>query len=206
MILSASWDDGATTDFKMAELMQKYHIPTIFYWPSKIGQHKNMGRAKSFLTIPECIELSKSFEIGSHSMTHQFMNKMNIAMISNEISESRKFWQDTVSQPIYSFAYPKNSLSNLTKALVKGAGYANARTTTIGYLNPGDDLFSINCTINVGNNRLEYDGKSWFLFFEEMLPKIQADSVFHIFGNSWEIDENNEWDQLETMIRKLSEF
>lgn len=202
-MLLASWDDGAKTDLRMAELMQKYNIPTIFYWPSKLGNHKNTGKAKSFLSTEECKELSKNFEIGSHSMTHQFMNKLSIAKIANEIHESRKFWQDTTGQPIDSFAYPKNSLNSLTKALVKGAGYTNARTNNVGSLTPGDDLFSKKCTLQIALNRLEYNNKSWVLYADELMEKINADSIFHIFGCSWEVDVYKEWDRLEDLIKCL---
>lgn len=203
MILSASWDDGAKTDLRMAELMQKYNIPTIFYWPSKLGTHKNIGKAKSFLTIAECKELSNSFEIGSHSMTHQFMNKLSIAKVANEIHESRKFWQDCTGQAVESFAYPKNSLTSLTKALVKGAGYKNARTSMIGGLVPSEDKFETKCTLQVAINRLEYNNKSWVLFADEMIEKVTNDSVFHLFGCSWEVDAFGEWNRLEDLLKQL---
>ena len=40
MKITASWDDGTTADLKMAELMVKYVIPTIFYWPENIKESK----------------------------------------------------------------------------------------------------------------------------------------------------------------------
>jgi len=203
MILLASWDDGAKTDLRMAELMQKYNISCTFYWPSMLGSHKNRGKAKSFLTIDECKELAKSFEIGSHSMSHNFMNKLDIARISNEIHESRKFWQDCTGQSINSFAYPKDSLSNLTKTLVKGAGYTNARSSQVCSLTPGEDLFAKKCTLQIGINRLEYNNKSWVLFADEIMKQVTDDSVFHLFGCSWEIDAFNEWDRLEHLLKQL---
>lgn len=205
MILLASWDDGARTDLRMAELMQKYNIPTIFYWPSMLGKHKNPGKAKSFLSIDECKELAKTFEIGSHSMTHQFMNKLDIARVTNEIHESRRVWQDHTGQPIDSFAYPKDSYGNLTRVLVKGAGYKSARTNNVASLTPGDDPFATKCTLQIAINRLEYDYKSWVLFADEMIEKITEDSIFHIFGCSWEVEEYGEWERLEDLLKRLVE-
>lgn len=203
MILLASWDDGAKTDLKMAELMKKYNVPTTFYWPALLGKHKNIGKAKSWLSIDECKELAKDFEIGSHSMTHQFMNNMDIARVTNEIHESKKRLQDITGQAINSFAYPKNSLSSLTKCLIKGGGYTNARTSGVGSLTPGDDPFAKKCTLQVALNRLEYNYKSWVLYAEEMLQAVKDDSVFHIFGCSWEVEEFKEWDRLEDLLKTL---
>lgn len=203
MILLASWDDGAKTDLKMAELMKKYNIPTIFYWPSMLGKHKNLGKAKSWLSEDECKELARDFEIGSHSMTHQFMNKMDVARVTNEIHESRRKWQDFTGQAVNSFAYPKDSFSNLTKCLIKGAGYTNARTSNVGSLTPGNDLFAKKCTLNIAINRLEYNYKSWVLYADEMLQAVKEDSVFHIFGCSWEVEEYGEWERLEELIKTL---
>lgn len=206
MIVQVSFDDGASTDLKIADLMMKYDVKPVFYWPSMLGKHKNMGKAKSWLSLNECKELSKNFEIGSHSMTHQFLNKLDISTMSNEITGSRKFWQDQTGQAIESFAYPKNSLSNLTKVLIKGAGYKKARTSTTGLLTPGDDAFAINCTLQIAINRLEYKNKSWVLFSQEMMSKITENSVFHLFGNSWEVEEYNEWDRLEDLLKQLKGF
>lgn len=203
MILLASWDDGAKTDLRMAELMQKYSIPTIFYWPSALGRHKNAGKAKSWLSLEECKELANTFEIGSHSMTHQFMNKMDIARISNEINQSRKYWQDILGKAVDSFAYPKDSFSNLTRVLVKGAGYLNARTNKVGSLKLPDDPFDTACTVQIAFNRLEYDNKAWTLFANEMIEKSNENSVFHFFGNSWEVEEYQEWERLEDLIKRL---
>ena len=204
MKIISSWDDASTADFKMANLMLKFNIPTIFYWPSLLDKAKPPYSVTSWLTEKDCKELATQFEIGSHSATHRPMGKMTIGQLSMEITDSRKYWQDLTGQEINSFAYPKASINSLSKALIKGAGYKSARTSVPTHLNPGSDPFEIKCTVQAGIDRLEYNNKSWELFWEEMAEKCTEDSVFHIFGSSCDIESYNDWDNLETLLKRLT--
>lgn len=203
MNILASWDDGTTADLKMADLMAKYNIPTIFYWPSLIGKAKNMAMHSSWLAEKDCKEIAARFPIGSHSASHQPMSKMTIPQLAMEITDSRKYWQDFTGQEIESFAYPKNSINTMVKALLKGAGYKSARTSIPGHLSLGEDPFHIHCTVQVGIDRIEYVEKSWELFAEEMIEKADPTNTFYLFGNSWDVEAYNDWTALENLIKKL---
>jgi len=203
MDVLASWDDGSTADLKMAELMARYNVPTIFYWPSMLGKAKNMAMTSSWLTEKDCKEIASRFEIGSHSASHQAMSKMTIPQLGMEITDSRKHWQDLTWQEIKSFAYPKSSMNSLTKALIRGAGYESARTSIPGHLQPGDDPFAIQCTVQIGIDRIEYVDRCWEYFADDMLSKAEPNSVFYIFGNSWDVEAYNDWDALESLLMKI---
>jgi peptidoglycan/xylan/chitin deacetylase (PgdA/CDA1 family) len=205
MDVLASWDDGSTTDLKMAELMAKYNIPTIFYWPSLLKHAKNMAMTSSFLSDTECKEIASRFEIGSHSASHRPLSKVSIPQLGMEITDSRKHWQDFTGQEIESFAYPKNSLNSLTKALIKGAGYKSARTNITGCLSRQEG-FEMKCTVQIGIDRIEYENKSWELFAKEMIAKVEENSIFHIFGNSWDVESYNDWEHLEDLIKALKDM
>ena len=200
MKILASWDDGTTADLKMAELMNKYNVPTIFYWPALFNQAK----VTSPMLEKDYKEIASKFEIGSHGMSHQSLRKMTIQQIGVEIHESKKILQNLTGQAIESFAYPKNSFSSLTKALVKGAEYKNARSSTPGWLHPGEEMFSTQCTVQIGIDRIEYGNKSWELFADEMLEKSTDSSVYHIFGSSWDIESNNDWHALEDLLKRIT--
>ena len=206
MKIVASWDNGTVADLKMSELMAKYDIETKFYWPSMIGEAKNLAMTSNWLSEKQCKEIASKFEIGSKSVTNQPMNKRTIQAISMEIHSSKKYWQDVTDQEIKSFAYPKNSFNNLIKSLVKGAGYTSARTNIIGNLSTQEDMHAIQCTVQIGIDRIEYKEKSWELFAQEMLEKCDQDSVFHIFGSSWDVESYNDWDALENLIKSIRNY
>ena len=203
MKIISSWDGASPTDFKMADLMSKYNIPTIFYWPSLLEKAKPIFSQTSWLTEKDCKSLSQQFEIGSLSATNKPMKKMTINQLAMEITDSRKYWQDLTGQEIKSFAYPKSSINSVTKCLIKGAGYKSARTYIPNHLSPGDDPFEIKCTIQVGIDRVEYNDKSWELFWEEISCKTNEDSIFHIFGSSCDIEVSKDWDNLERLLKSL---
>lgn len=204
MEVLASWDDGTKADLRMADLMAKYNIATIFYWPAMLEKAKNMAFTSSWLSEKECKEIALRFPVGSHSVTHQPMSKMSIPQVSMEISDSKKYWQDLTGQDIDSFAYPKKSLNTMIKMLIKGAGYKSARTSVPGLLSPGDDPYEIKCTVQVGVDRIEYNEKSWELFSDEMRLKANENSIFHLFGSSWDVEAVNDWENLEVLLKKLT--
>ncbi len=204
MKIIASWDDGTVADLKMAELMQKYGIETTFYWPSSLSEGKNLAVIGSWLSEKQCKEISKSFKIGSHSITQKPMRKMDVGQISREINDSKKYLQDLTGQEIDSFAYPKESYNNMIAALLKGAGYKTARTYICGHIDPGPDAYHIQCTVQIGIDRIDYKNKSWEIFASEMHSKCKEDSVFHLFGNSWDVETYYDWNNLEDLLKLLT--
>lgn len=203
MKIIASWDEGNTYDNRVADLMIKYQIPTIFYWPSIILESKNFAFASSWLTIDECKKIANQFEIGSRGYSGRSFKKMNLEQISNEIGNSKKAIEDFTGKAIESYSYPKNSLNNVSKTLVKGNGYTNARTMYTGYLQNGIDKFEQNCTVQVAINKIEYNNISWLLYAEKMKNKADENSIFHFFGNSMDCETFYQWENLENMIKSL---
>jgi peptidoglycan/xylan/chitin deacetylase (PgdA/CDA1 family) len=205
MKILASWDDGCVHDQKVAELMKKYEIPTIFYWPWDLEKSQNTSRVKKFLTKSQCQDLAKDFEVGSHTVTHSYLTKIKLQAARNEIFNSKQLWEDFLKKPVKSLCYPRGYTSTLIKILVKNAGYENARTTVIGHLNAGSDPFAQPTTLHVGIDRVEYKQVSWEIYARQMLEKARQDenSLFHFFGHSWEIDMFNDWDNLENFLKDL---
>lgn len=206
MKIIASWDDGCVLDLRMAELMAKYNIPTIFYWPYALDKSKNMNRCKTFLTMDQCKEIAKNFEIGSHTVNHHWLTKINTQQAQNEIFDSRKLWQDALGQEIKSFCYPRGYKNGIVKLLVKNAGYTSARTTVIGHLSPGPDAMEQPTTVHIGIDRIEYKNVSWEIFARQMLEQAREnpEAIFHMMGHSWEIDLFGDWDNLENLLKELT--
>ncbi len=123
MKVIASWDDAAVWDIRIAELMKKYSIPTIFYWPVNLEKSINVSRVGKFLTRNQCEEIAKEFEIGSHTVTHSFLTKIPLQSANHEIKESRKNLQEWLNQPINSFCYPRGYANTIIRMIVKNCGY-----------------------------------------------------------------------------------
>ena len=207
MKIIASFDDGASLDLKLADLLKKYEIPAVFYIPWDLENLKNLKNVKnisSFLTKPQCLELSKEFEIGSHTVTHNYLTRISIQMAQNEIFDSKKYWEDFLGRPVNKFCYPRGYSNPIVRMLVKNAGYQSARTTIIGHLRESSDPFQETTTLHVGIDRIEYKNISWELFADKMIAEATEDSIFHIFGHSWEIENFKDWENVENLFKKLT--
>ena len=115
-----------------------------------------------------------------------------------------ELWEDLLVRPVTSFCYPRGYTNALIKMLVKNAGYENARTTVVGHLKPGDDAFAQPTTLHVGIDRIEYKQICWEMFADKMIEQADENSTFHLFGHSWEIDTFGDWENLETLFKKLT--
>ena len=207
MKIIATWDDGAKQDFRIADLMEKYKIPTIFYWPCALKKSQNLTRVKQFLNLKECKEIAKNFTIGSHTYNHLHLKKeiINEEQAKFEIFNSRKFWQDETGQSIDTFCYPRGRFSIEYKKMVECAGYKSARGIMVGKLDDGEDPYYTDTTVHVGIKREEYKELTWLEYAMVMFKQAQEikNSTFHMFGHSWEIEANNEWKNLESLLRNI---
>lgn len=205
MKIITSWDDGAAQDVQLAELLAKYNLPAIFYWSWAMSLSLRMTKISKWLSRPQCSEIAGRFEIGSHTMTHPELPKLSPNGIRYELTESRRRWQDFTGQPINSFCYPRGYTHPTVARLVQQAGYFDARTVIVGHLDQGSDPYNQPTTVHVGVNRKEYGTVRWQDYARQQLVRGRAtpDSVYHLWGHSWEIDRENAWADLESLFKEL---
>lgn len=204
MIVKASFDDGTRQDFRIAELMSKYEIPTIFYWPAHL-EMANKPKHRKSLTASQQDQIAEYFEIGSHTMSHPLLTRIPIETAEVEISHSRTLLQDRFNQEINSFCYPRGYSNPDIQNLVQDAGYTNARSTLVGYVHESENKFFEQTAVHVGCDRKEYAGLNWFDYGMKLLEVARKvpDSVFHIWGHSYEIDQAKQWEQLEIFLKEV---
>ncbi len=226
----ASWDDGAAADVRIAELMAKFRVPAVFYWPYNLEKSLNVTRIGRFLTRQQCRELAKHFEVGSHTVSHPHLTKIPIEEARREIVDSRRKWQDFTGQEVNSFCYPRGYADEAIRSLVRDAGYSEARNVAVGVLDPPEDPYWTGNTVHVGIDRAEYarltppakgrrflkwlglagrrpsDRVRWQDFAILMLQEARRReaAVYRIFGHSWEIERDNSWSDLEWLLKELT--
>jgi len=71
LFFTTSWDDGHPMDNRLAELLAKYDIQGTFYIPATNIE------GRSTLTEKDIISLSSSFEIGGHTYSHIYLDKLS---------------------------------------------------------------------------------------------------------------------------------
>jgi hypothetical protein len=221
IIITTSWDDGHALDLKLARLLSKYGIRGTFY----ISPERTNG---DVLAPPQIKQLHRmGMEVGSHTLTHPRLTRINNHDQKREIKESKMLLENLLNSEITSFCYPKGDFDNGIVSLVKSSGYLLARTTSSFWTKHTDDHFRLPTSlhfsprtfhqlfrhnIKLGNVKglvswgidygFETDPK---LLAEKMMDMLkQKSGVFHLWGHSWEIEKYNMWGDLEYVFRMMS--
>lgn len=73
--------------------------------------------------------LRNGIEIGSHTMNHPILSRINREDLDHEVKESRAVLEDRLQAPVYTFCYPNGQPGDINKDIVnavKSAGYIGA--------------------------------------------------------------------------------
>jgi peptidoglycan/xylan/chitin deacetylase (PgdA/CDA1 family) len=224
-IVVTSWDDGHISDKRLAILLERYGIRGTFYVPVF-----NRGVVcKPGLDDSDLVSLSRQFEIGSHTLNHYLLPSLSYPEAKREILDSRLRLGEIIEKEVRSFSYPLGAFSEDVVRFVQEAGYTNSRTTDPFNVTRDDMLrcgvFKVGCTVHAKNKPiitkkafikeaflrkhpyvLALLGKfhSWDLLAKALFDKAYAnDGVFHLWGHSWEIEKNSDWDRLETVLSHI---
>jgi peptidoglycan/xylan/chitin deacetylase (PgdA/CDA1 family) len=220
-IITTSWDDGHPLDIRLAELLATFGLKGTFYVPISYDSKKilDLGQLRYLMQM--------GMEIGSHTLTHSILTKLNKGKISGELVESKKKLEDIIGDNVQAFCYPGGKFNKRTRDTVIAAGYILGRTT-LGFRTdtefdpfimpvslqfyPHQRYTLLTHILKEGNLRGLQNWKDYSHFNTDifLLTKCMLDSVikkhgvFHLWGHSWEIEKYGLWDLLKETISSIS--
>ena len=107
----------------------------------------NNGITMKPLNWRQIKEFSDSgIEIGSHTLTHPNLLRIDKKKAYTEIKDSKKRIEDVIGKEVKYFAYPygsKKSFNNSIKEIVKESGYEKAYTNIMGFNTKDTDLYEL---------------------------------------------------------------
>lgn len=218
--VTISVDDGHETDFRTADLLTKYGLQATFYVPATNPERSVMSKA-------QVRELSGSFEIGAHTVSHLPLNTMADSQAWEEIVGGKQWLEDAIGKPAPSFCYPRGKFNGSTPALVEKAGFLGARTCYFNLHTFPRDPFrwgvsthacSHSKTIQVRHALLErnfegllnfariYKGATdWQEHFMHSIDHVERHGgIAHLYLHSWEVDSHGRWNRLEATFAAIS--
>lgn len=219
-IITTSWDDGHPLDLKLAELLKKYDVPATFYIPVDNIERECMN--------PQQIrEIAQSFDIGGHTYHHVNLTGISPKEAEREIVEGKKELEEIIGREVVSFCYPKGKFNGEVINVVEKAGFIGARTTKSATRSIKDPFkmgttayasywhfglapyfrhamtsrdFGLFCFMLKNNLLLN----SWDKIAIRTLDfVVNNGGIWHLWGHSWSIEDNNNWVRLEKIFRSI---
>lgn len=220
MNVVTSWDDGHPADLRVAELLNRHQLRGTFFVPIKNSE------GRSVLRSSELRDLDTQHEIGSHTYSHTRLDTLTHVRIHEEILSGKTGLEDVLGHSVDGFCYPGGVVTPYAVECLRQNEFHYARTIENFRLDKGEDKFRVPTTIQafqhskpvyVRNfvkraNRLKRTYCFWRAVASdsvwEVMEKIATASqnstaVFHLWGHSWEIEENDLWTDLDNFFAKL---
>ena len=223
-IITTSWDDGHPLDLKLAELLRRYDIPATFYIPIDNVERVCMGAG-------EIREVGASFDIGAHTYHHRNLRRLSSEEAEREIVEGKKGLEEIIGREMKAFCYPMGNFNDVIIDMVKRAGFIGARTTKL-FTSKVKNPYEIGTTITARDYRSTFyarqsrhslKSRDYGLFFftlkkrlllrcweriaiETLKYVMKNGGVWHLYGHSWEIEENDDWERLTSVLIEIKEL
>jgi peptidoglycan/xylan/chitin deacetylase (PgdA/CDA1 family) len=221
LYITTSWDDGHPLDLRLANLLIKHRLPATFYIP--LGNHRPV------LSRPQIHALSAHFEIGAHTVTHCDLLTAPDHVTREEISACKSKLEQVSGRACTAFCFPKGHFRHEHVRHVRDAGYRSARTVELMSLDSPrmqNGVAMIPTTVQAGPagfsriarnslkrrrpgnliRHLRHSRETWVGTAEAILEyALGRGGVFHFWGHSWEIDEMDEWDNVEKVFALLAQ-
>ena len=208
--ITFSYDDGATQDTRLIELLNKYHLKCTFNLNSEL-----LGRAKflireglrinQYKIRPEDVrEHYAGHEVAVHTLTHPLLTNLNREEIIREVEQDRLNLSDLVGYEVVGMAYPcggQNNDDRVAKIIRENTGVRYCRTiTNTDSFDPQENLYRLNPNVY----HLEWD--RMFQMAEDFLAmETETPKIFYVWGHSYEMDfDSSYWMKLEELFRLVS--
>jgi len=223
--ITTSWDDGHPSDQWLADLLDRHGVPATFYVPRTDAMH-----GKPTLDPPALRRLAERFELGGHTLTHVELTTLDRGGAMAETAGCRAWLEDVTGGPVSVFCPPCGRFAEQHRAMIGEAGFRGFRTvelmstdpprrrraelpaelpTTLQAFphGPGAPLRNIVKRRRPGNlwRWLRTGGRGWVERVPALLDRVVArGGVFHLWGHSWELDEQRQWEALARALAAIA--
>ena len=197
--LTTSWDDGTIYDRRLVSILNRYGLKGTWNLNSgKLGRTATETGWKDYVTAAEIKELYAGHEVACHTVHHPLLRRLPGERIFSEVIEDRRNLERLVGYPVRGMAPPfAHTCDAWVTAQLQAAGilYLRAITEQATFDPPGDFFaWAVTC----------HHKANWIKLWQKFQGRPQPDKVFFLWGHSYEFDEDNNWDIIETFARLVS--
>lgn len=134
-----TFDDGCETDLTVAapSLLERGFGATFYVTWAHVGR-------RGYLSAAQLRELADlGLEVGSHSLTHSYLDDLPPERLRAEIAESKERLEQLTGRRVPHFSCPGGRTNALVTELARAAGYESVATSRVGVNPPGSDRFGL---------------------------------------------------------------
>jgi peptidoglycan/xylan/chitin deacetylase (PgdA/CDA1 family) len=220
--VTLSVDDGHPTDLRTVDLLHKYGLTATFYVPGGNAERVVMDAA-------QIRDIDRQFEVGSHTLNHIRLTHLTAQRAMQEIVDGKKFSEDTLGHEVIAFCYPGGKFNRRIEGQVAEAGFLAGRTCRYFLNDYPKNPFSWDIStyantypayVQVRHCFLEFNFAGAYKYvttFKSRVPWVaqficaledvsRNGGMAHLYFHSWEIDQNGEWDKLESLFKIISQY
>jgi peptidoglycan-N-acetylglucosamine deacetylase len=216
VFVTTSWDDGHVLDHQLAGMLESHGLPATFY----IAPLNVEIPARERIGDRGTRSLAERFEIGGHTLRHVRLTGMPPAVAQQEILDGKDYLEELLGKQLSSFCYVGGLYGPEHVGMVRQAGFRVARTVIRHdtALSPAMELAT---TTHAGRHLR--DGRTllrsamfdpakagrMFLNWDELAMQefdevLVTGGIYHLWGRSWEIALNRDWDRLDRVLAHIS--
>jgi len=200
MTVVQCWDDGVTTDARLAEILRRHGARASFnlnagtHEARRKSSWKYQGVEVWKLGWDEMRGVYAGFTIANHGLTHPCLEKLTPEAARRDIVEGRDRLQQFFGQPVTGFAYPFGTYSAAVMDILREAGHVYARTTrNVAHPFPPEDPMAFHpcCHFLAPDLWARYE-------------QARGGGVFYFWGHSYEMINEDLWAGFEDTIARIS--
>ncbi len=206
-----SYDDGIEQDIRLMNVLDQYHVKATFNLNAGLlGLKGRVAAGKKEVAHNKIEEarimpLYKGHEIAAHGQYHESMVAMDSARCVEEVLTCRKALEKITARPLTGYAYAFGACDETIIQALKTCGISYARTIEASHtFDIPSDFLRWNPTCHHEDGQL-MELADIFLSDEWYFSLFSPAKLFYVWGHSYEFDQNENWEQMETFIRKISE-
>ena len=199
-----TYDDGVVQDTRFVQMMNRYGLKGTFNLNSQLMKENFQWVHPTGLTIerlsPEkAVELYKGHEVASHSLTHPDFQWLGEEEITRQMLADKQQLEQWFGEKICGFGLPFDYYSPLVAYCACKCGFEYSRTSSESYrYAPPENYLWWAAGAYHMNPR-------WRTFVERFFDADDELALCQIVGHSYDLDTENMWDEMETLLKRVSE-
>lgn len=206
--VTTSFDDGDTCDRRIVAAFNEWGLKGTFNLNSGLLQRTGKPAVEKHggpgghvkLDACEVAALYRGHEVAIHSVTHPWLERLSESEVVDEVLQDRKALEDLVGYPVRGMAYPFGTYSPKVIAILRSLGIVYSRTTENAAVcfPPAEPLAWASTAHQFATGPTVPERfKSW-------LDNPRMSGVFYIWGHGFEFQNQERWDELETIFKPLA--